>query len=77
MVLETHWEDDYRLQSRERQGARHHRHPDVAVSAAAWVAIVVGALLVIAGIGVALGMHLADMATDVLGEDQDVGTRDG
>lgn len=47
------------------------------MSAAAWVAIVVGALLVTAGIGVALGIHLADMATDVLGEDQDVGTRDG
>lgn len=47
------------------------------MSAEAWVAIVVGALLVIAGIGVALGIHLADMASDVLGEDHDVGTRDG
>ena len=47
------------------------------MSGVAWFAAVFGALLVMLGIGAAVGLHLAEQASDLLGEDQDVGTKDG
>jgi len=47
------------------------------VSGVEWVIAVIGALCLIAGIGAAIGLRLAERVGDVLGEDQDVSTRGG
>jgi len=47
------------------------------VSGVEWVIAVIGALCLIAGIGAAIGLRLAEQVGDVLGEDRDCGTKDG
>ncbi len=42
-----------------------------------WFAAVLFGLLISLGIGAAIGLRLAEQVGDVLGEDQDCGTRDG
>ena len=47
------------------------------MSGVQWVLTVLGVLCLIAGVGVAIGLWLAEGVGEVLGEDQDVGTRGG
>ena len=47
------------------------------MSGVEWVFAVIGALCLIAGIGAAIGLKLAEQVGDVLGDDQDCGTRGG